>query len=389
MRRTPPRIERRTFVAGALALPASCGWMPRAVAAHAAGGDRLRVGLVGCGGRGTGAAADAAAAARGVTITCMADAFADQVDSSAAMLARRVGGAFACPAASRFVGIEAWRHVVESDVDLVILATPPAFRPAQALAAVAAGKHVWCETPGAVDEAGIATLARAAEEAAARGLSFASGLGHRHDDAATAALVARIRDGGWGRPLAVTVRADLGLPWVKPARRGWTEADLELRNWISCDRLSGGHFVERHVAALDRALWALGDVDPVAVVPGASAGEVRYLLHDGATIDASLRRRCGGPGSVEESVRCGRGVVDLRRPADAPTGDLDPLRVAMADLVSAIRSGRRLDHSAWLCRATRAAVAGQTVLATGRSVPWTDGPGRLVPTARPIQSFEA
>jgi predicted dehydrogenase len=379
------RLDRRRFVAGAAALPAACGLPLPALGAFAAGTDRLRVGLVGCGGRGTGAALDALASAPGVAVVAMADAFGDQIESSAALLAARAARGFDCPPQRRYAGPDAWRQVVESDLDLVILATPPAFRPLQAAAAVRAGRHVWCETPGAVDASGVGVLAEAVAEAATRGLSFASGLARRHD-AFTTAVVERIHAGTAGRPLAATVHADLGLPWCKPAQAGWTAADVVLRNWIRHDHLSGGPFVERHVAAIDMALWALGDEDPVGVVPGAAGGGVRYLLADGRHVDATLRRRSGATGRVEEFIRTTSGVRDLRRPASAPNGDRHPLRVAMADLVGAIRSGGRLDHGPWLRRATLAAVAGRTVLRTGTALAWSDLPNTAARPARPLQS---
>ncbi len=388
MRRDPLRIDRRRFVAGAGGLPVACGLSLPAGGAFAAGGDRLRVGLVGCGGRGTGAALHALDAAHGVTLVTMADAFADQIASSAAVLEARAGAAFDCPPERRFAGPDAWRQVVAADVDIVILATPPAFRPLHAAAAVQAGRHVWCETPGAVDAAGVEILAAAGAAAAAAGLCFASGLALRHD-AATAAVVDRIRGGVAGRPLAVTVSADLGLPWFRPASPGWTAAEFELRNWISHPRWSGGHFVERHVAAIDKALWVLGDVDPVAAIPVAGSGAARLAFADGRWIDASCHRRVGASGLVAERVRCAEGTCDLRRPAAAPYGDRHPLRVAMTRLVEAVRSGRRLDESRSLCRATLAAVAARTALETGTAVPWSRLHGETPSSTRPLQSFHS
>lgn len=385
MRAEPYRLDRRRFVAGASVLPAVCGLALPAGGAFVAGRDRLRVGIVGCGGRGTGAALQAVDAAPGVTVTAMADAFFDQLESSAAVLAARAPAAFDCPRDRRFVGLDAWRHVVEADVDLVILATPPAFRPLHAVAAVRAGRHVWCEKPGAVDAAGVGVLATACAEAAARGLSFASGLARRHD-AASAALVAGARGGAAGRPLEVTVRADIGLPWSRPAGPGWTSEEAALRNWISHPRLSGGDFVERHVAALDTALWVLGDADPTAVVPDGRAGGVRYLFADGRQIRAALSRRPGATGTIEEFVRCERGLVDLRRPAAAPCGDRHPLAVAMRAVVATILSGSTLDAGTALRRATLAAIAGRTAIERGSAVAWAELAAAPAPSARPLQS---
>lgn len=382
------RLSRRRLVAGAAALPVACRTTLPPGGIFAAGGDRIRVGVVGCGGRGTGAALDAVAADAGVVITSLADAFADQLDSSAALLTARAGTAFQCPPWRRFVGLAGWRMVVESDVDLVILATPPAFRPLHAAAAVRAGRHVWCETPGAVDGAGVRILSQAVAEAAERGLSFASGLAPRHGGPA-ADLVTDIRAGVAGRPLSVTARGDLGTPWLRPAGPGDTAADLTLRNWIWHPRLSGGDLVEHHVAALDKALWVLDDVDPVAAIPAPrTTSGVRFTLADGRHIDAALRRRTGAAGVVVEQVRCVHGVRDLRPPASACSPD--PLRIGMAALVAAIRAARRLDDGPRLCRATQAAIAGRTALETGAPVPWSGVlPPGLPSPPRPLQSIQS
>lgn len=365
---TSPRIDRRRFVAGAAALPAVGRLDCPPGGVFPGGDDRIRVGLVGCGGRGTGAAIHALCAAPNVTLTAMGDAFADQIASSAAWIAVRAGAAFDCPPERRFVGLEAWRRVVAADVDLVILASPPAFRPLQAAAAVAAGRHVWCETPGAVDAAGVRLLADAAATAETKGLCFGSGLAQRHDPV-TAAIVDRARS--TARPHAVSVHAVLGLPWLRPARPDWTAADCELRNWISRRRLSGGHVVEGHVAAVDKALWVLGDVDPAAAIPDPRSGGFRLMFHDGRSIDASLHRRLHATGAIDQRVRYGTFTRDLREPSSGSNHRADPLHVAMTRLVKAIRAGSRVDDAPWLCRATLAVVAGRTAVETGRSVTWS------------------
>lgn len=376
------RIDRRRFTAGAASLPVACGLSRSLGGAFAAGSDHIRVGIVGCGGRGTGAALDAIAADAGVRVVGLADAFADQIESSVALLATRGGTAFDCPPERRFAGLDGWRRLLECDLDLVILATPPCFRPPQALAVVRTGRHVWCETPGAVDADGVDLLAAAAAEAADRGLSFASGLARRHDPASRS-LVARLQA---AEPLSALVHADLGLPWFKPARPGWSGEEFALRNWVAHRRFSGGDFVERHVAAIDAALWLMGDRDPESVEPLGSTGGVRYRWADGRHVDAALRRHATARGTIVESARCADGIHDFRRPPAAPNGELHPLAVAMAACMAAIRSGRRFDHGSWLCRATRAAVAGRMALDTGATVPWSDVGEQVASPARPLQS---
>jgi predicted dehydrogenase len=380
------RLGRRSFLRTTATLAAGTSATRPAGGLFAAGTERIRVGLVGCGGRGTGAALQAATDPA-VEITSLGDLFADQVATCAERLARRAAARFACPPEHRFTGPEAWRRVVESPVDVVILATPPAFRPLHVAAAVRAGRHVYCERPAAIDVAGVLAVLAACDAAASRGLSFASGLAHRHDEA-TRAAVARIHAGGIGLPRAATVHARIGSPWLVPARPEWSAAERRLRNWISQPSLSGGHFVERHAAAIDRGLWALGDEDPAAVVPvgppaaDAVATRVRFLFADGRSLDAALDRGGRGEPLVVESVCGTAGTADL--PTGVPAADANA--AAMRCLLESVRAGRPLAGGGPLCRATLAAVLGRRVAETGTSLRWADGIREAARPPRPLQS---
>ena len=180
---TPSRasaLSRRSLLAGASTLPAAwlaSGWLSEGIlAADGAGGRTLRVGIIGCGGRGTGAAVQAAIADPAVRVVALADLFDDQVASSAAVLERSLGDRFQASTARRYVGPGAALDLVGSGVDVVILAGPPSTRPAHLEAAVAAGLHVWCETPAAIDPAGLSRFAAGLDVAEANGLVVASGL---------------------------------------------------------------------------------------------------------------------------------------------------------------------------------------------------------------------
>lgn len=384
-------VSRRSFLGGSLALTAS---LP-AGGLFAAGSDTLRVGVVGCGGRGTGAALQAVAADRGVVVTALGDLFADQAESAAAILAGRLGRQFACPSERRFVGIDAGLAVIGSDVDLVILATPPHLRPAHVAAAVAAGRHVYCETPAAVDAAGARSILATATEARLRGLSFVAGLAARRDGA-TAATIERVQAGVIGRPLRGIIDARLGLPWRRMPLAAWSPAEARARNWIIQPALSGGDAVEHLVAAIDRALWAFGDESPVAAVPrprtdalpdrlaglGESASAMTFVFSDGRTIDAAVERREGmTTGTVELVIGTG-GEADLRGqlvagrptadPASSTDGPADGLAAGMRALVRAVRSSTRIDDTAILCRATLAAILGRTAAEEGRRVDWAE-----------------
>lgn len=382
-------VSRRSFLGGSLALSAA---VP-AGGLFAAGSDTLRVGVIGCGGRGTGAALQAAAADRGVVIAATGDLFGDQSESAAAILAGRLGPQFACPRERRFIGTDAWLAVIDSDVDLVILATPPAMRPAHVAAAVAAGRHVYCETPAAVDAAGVRSILATATEARHRGLSIVAGLAARRDGA-TAAVLERVQAGAIGRPNRAIADARLGLAWRRMPDASWSPAADRTRNWISHPSLSGGDFVEHLVPAIDRALWALGDEPPVAAVPRPvtsvlpgrpamgreSATAVTFVLADGRTVEAAVERRAGITTATDERIIGTGGEADLRRHvvAGMPLAgvqSVDGLAACAASLVHAVRSGARIDDAEILCRATLVAILGRTAATEGREVAWAEVAG--------------
>jgi len=396
--------SRRSFLGGtAAASCAAAGTLP-AGGLFAAGDQRLRVGLVGCGGRGTGAALQAIEADPAVSLVALGDVFADQVASSAEVLSRRAGNRFDCPPTRCFVGPEAYRSVIDSGVDLVLLAAPPHVRPLHLEAAVAAGKHVYCEKPVAIDVAGVARAAAAAARSRAAGLALVSGFCFRHDPR-MAEMVARIHDGAIGRPRMVQAHAAIGLPWRKPVESGREPGAWPLANWISFARFSGGHFVEHHVQAIDRAAWILGDMPPVFAEPidvntmvphrcpdqqstgaigdCAASTAVRYTFADGQTIEASIDRREQSRDWAVETVIGSAGRCDLVRgtmagrqhwaaePAPVP----GRYRATMETLVRGVLSGRVAHDGVHLCRSTLMAVMGRMASEAGRPVAWSGLPG--------------
>jgi myo-inositol 2-dehydrogenase/D-chiro-inositol 1-dehydrogenase len=386
-----PVASRRLFL-GATAAAAT---MPRG-GVFAGGSQRLRVGLVGCGGRGTGAALQAAAADPAVRVVALGDLFADQVAAAAHLLSRGIGGQFDCPPERRFVGEQAFRDVIGGDVDLVLLAAPPHVRPPHLEAAIAAGRHVYCEKPAAVDAAGVVRAAAAAVRGRAAGLSLVSGFCFRHD-APTVDLIARIRGGEIGRPLSLHAHAAIGLPWWRPPVAGDAAGAWRLRNWIAFTALSGGHFVEHHVEAIDRAVWLMGDAAPCTAEPlcstpvgiaaagafgeSASGTAVRYRFADGATLDASLDRRGGGGDRRVEAISGTAGTCDLVHGAidgavatPAPGGP-GRHQAAMATLVRAVLAGRVVHEGAAMCLSTMTAVMGRAAAEAGRRITWDEFAG--------------
>lgn len=389
------RVSRRSFLHASSATAAMAA-LPGG--AFAGGSDRLRVGLVGCGGRGTAAAIHAITATGGVEVVALGDRVAEQVATAATTLATVTGSPTTRPRCC--VGDDAARAVLSVGVDLVILATPPHLRPAHAAAAIRAGTHVYCEPPVAVDAAGVHALLATAAEARGRGLSFVAGFESRHHPG-IAAAVARIRDGLVGRPTRGVAVAELGPTWRLPRRAEWSDAEDELRNWIASPQFSGGPMVEHHVHALDRMLWAFDDEHPVSVEPVSRpillpaprhAPEpiaVAYRFRDGRTLEACIERREGIVTRVEEFVDGPRGRVDLR------AARFDATRTAAAvpeapvrALVAGIRSGRRVDDLESSCRSTLAAILGRDAVASGQALDWS-GFWPATAAARASQSVQS
>lgn len=364
-------LRRRTFLGRSCAAAGSlAAAMPVTVPVggfFAGGGDTLRVGLIGCGGRGTGAAIQAAAADPAVRITVLADLFADHIDSAAAVLGRATAGAFECPQEQRFVGTAAWRQAIAAPLDIVILATSPDARPAQVAAAVAAGRHVFCEAPAAIDSDGVAMILTAVTLAENRGLAFGSGLAWRHDPA-TIGMIDSLHAGGFGRPVAGVATSHIGPAWRRCGPQGRPVPDADPRNWIACRSRSGGDLVEHQVHAIDKMLWAFGDEPPMVAEPLASPGDdgtlVRYRFAGGQVLEAGIVRRPGGRDRIDELVRGDAGSCDLR------TAGAGRHARALAAFVRSIREGTPLAEGRTLCRSTLTAILGREAAAAGRPLPW-------------------
>ena len=364
-------LPRRTFLGRSCAAAGSlAAAMPVTVPAggrFAGGGDTLRIGVIGCGGRGTGAAIQAAAADPAVRITVLADLCAEHVDAAAAVLDRSAAGAFDCPQERRFAGADAWRRAIAAPLDAVILATSPDARPAQVAAAVAAGRHVFCEAPAAIDPDGVATVLAAVARAEDRGLAFGSGLAWRHDPA-TIAAINLLHAGKCGRPVAGVATSHIGPAWRRCGPQGRPLPAADPRNWIACGSRSGGDLVEHQVHGIDKILWAFGDEPPLVAEPLASAGDhgtfVRYRFTGGQTLEAGIFRRPGGRDRIDEVVRGTGGSCDLR------TAGAGRHARAIAAFVRSIRAGTPLAEGRTLCRSTLTAILGREAAAAGRPLPW-------------------
>ena len=225
--------------------------------------DTLKVGLVGCGGRGTGAALQATRAEDNVVLTCMADVFEDRLQASHKNLMAENGSKIMVDEGNKFYGFDGYKKVLESDVDVVILCTPPCFRPAHLKAAIAANKHVFCEKPVAVDAPGVRSVIESAKMAKEKNLAVMSGFCWRHDDPKKATYK-RLLDGAIGDINTVYNTYNTGALWFKEIKPDWSDFKKNLRNWLYFTWMSGDHITEQAVHSLDLMSWAMGDQMPVS-----------------------------------------------------------------------------------------------------------------------------
>lgn len=253
---------RRTFIKGTTAAGITAALASTGIGstAFAQGGDTVRVGLVGCGGRGTGAAHNAISASSGVVLHAMGDLYGDRLNGSANNLQQNLGEGFQV-GNRKFTGWDAYHQVINADVDLCIFATPPYFRPQMVKAAIEAGKHVFFEKPVAVDPAGCRTIMEAGDMATEKGLGMVCGTQRRHQKSYVDAMAA-IHDGAIGEVIGAQVFWNQGGLWNRGRQQDWSNLDWQLRNWLYFTWLSGDHIVEQHVHNIDVALWAFQDQAP-------------------------------------------------------------------------------------------------------------------------------
>lgn len=235
----------------------------RAMGFHNSVYDTLKIGLVGCGGRGTGAVMNAAKADSNTKVVALADAFMDRIETCAKSIKNEIPDQMAVDKDHMFTGFDCYQKLCDSDVDVVLLATPPHFRPAQLKAAVEAGKHVFCEKPVGVDVPGVKSVMKTCELAEEKGLSVVSGLCWRYDLGVND-VIGRIKDGAIGDIKMIQENYLTGTLWHRGDNPAWSQMEYQLRNWLYYTWLSGDHIAEQHIHSLDKGLWLMDDVPPAS-----------------------------------------------------------------------------------------------------------------------------
>lgn len=358
---------------------------------------KLKIGLVGCGGRGTGALAQALGADSNSEVTALADLFSTQINITLQAISTKPEFAERVKVAEsqRFLGLDAYAKMMASDVDVVLLATPPAFRPQQLAAAVAAGKHVFCEKPMATDAPGVRSVLESARTAKEKNLSIVAGFNVRYDTTHQE-FMKSVHDGKMGDVMSLrdhrlgTPVKPMSPPESRPKEMG--DVEWQLRNWYNFFWLSGDGLVEQAVHHVDRIMWVMQDAPPLECIANGGRNSPNHEGNIYDHIDALWQWENGTQASMmqRQVLGCdpnttltvhgtkGRAAIDLLRgivPLDGkrtrstyslgPSYDNEHIH-----LFNAIRAGEAVNDGVRMAHSTLAAIMARMAAYTGKRITW-------------------
>ena len=393
---------------------------------------QINIGVVGCGGRGTGAVLDALGAAthviypdkgyhtedvakgtriqhKNIRVAALADLFDDRLARARGELAKLE---IQLPEERCFTGLDAYKKLLAvPEINYVILATPPHFRPQHLMAAVEAGKHVFMEKPVAVDAPGVRLVMQAGELAKQKQLGIAAGTQRRHDRGYQE-TIARLRDGAIGEIVYAKCYWNGGQIWVIDREPGWTDLEWQFRNWNYFTWLSGDHIVEQHVHNLDVINWVLG-AHPIRAVSGLGGRQVRvgdrhghifdhfaveYEYPNGVSMFSQCRQINGCQNNVSELVVGSRGTSNCSNRIDVKGGAPwryrgepgSPYRLTHEDLIASILAGTPLNEAQAVAESTMTGIIGREAVYSGQAITWEKAMAsetRLGPADYAIKEF--
>ncbi|TWT92881.1 Inositol 2-dehydrogenase [Botrimarina colliarenosi] len=396
----PADSSRRAFLKQSAAvgstLAAALAASPLARAAHTGADETLRVGLVGCGGRGRGAAIDALNADPGAKLVAVGDAFMDRAKSGLAAIEfeESIADRVAVDSDHTFDGFDCFKKVIDSEVDVILLATPPHFRPEHLAYAVEKGKHVFVEKPISVDMAGAERVAQTCEVAASKGLSIVSGLCWRYD-LGVLETMKRIEDGAIGDIVAIESCYNSGTLWHRGDKPDWSRMEYQLRNWLYYTWLSGDIIAEQAIHSLDKTAWLLGDQSPTKAMAMGGRQQrtdpkygnvfdhftVFYEYPTGQSVYFTCRQQDGCTMRVDEVVHGTKGKAEiLAGRIWTPGGSewrYDGPKPSMylnehVEFFKSIRAGEPINNGHYMVNSTRIAHLGRMAAYTGKTTSWSD-----------------
>ena len=393
-------LTRRAFLGNTAAAMAGSALIAGAPSiGRAQSAKTLKVALVGCGGRGSGAAKQALSADSNVVLTAMADIAPDQIDKSLENLKNQFSSEpekIKVDDARKFVGLDGIDKVLASDVDVVLLTTPPGFRPEHFEKTVKAGKHTFCEKPIATDAPGVRRFLEAAKLSKEKGLGCQSGFCWRahypHRE-----TYQRIHDGMIGDVRAVYGTYLTNTPWVKARQPGWTDLEYQLRNWMYFCWLSGDHLVEQAVHTVDKMCWTFNDVAPVSATGQGGRQQrveeqyghiydhftIQYEFPNNARAFIACRQQQGCSNDVSDHVLGTKGflrqtsgrlnVIEAgndRWKYEGPKNDM--YQTEHDEFFASLREGKPLNFADKLAHSTMVAIMGRMSAYTGQTITWED-----------------
>ena len=360
----------------------------------AAPGREIKVGVIGCGGRGSGAIQNLFDAADGIRLTALVDVFPDRLEGLRKMAAEKLGQEV--PDENCFIGFDAYQKVIDSGVDMIIDTTPPVFRPDHFKYAVQKGVHSFLEKPVAVDAKGYRTVMAAAKQAQAKGLCVVCGT-QRHHQRPYVEAFRKIQEGYIGEITGGNVYWNQGMLWYRNREKGWSDMEWMIRDWVNWKWLSGDHIVEQHVHNIDVFLWMSGY--KVAKATGFGARHRRitgdqydqfsidFEMENGVHLHSMCRQIDGCSNAVGEIIYGTKGswnsfdheIKDLdgnvvwkfdNEKAETEFRQHNPYVLEHVDLVNHIRKGEPIDEATACAMSTLAGVMGRTAAYTGDTVTW-------------------
>lgn len=364
---------------------------------------KFKLGLIGCGGRGTGAASQALTADSNTEMWALADAFPEQIAATSKILEAQHKDRGAVPAGRRFTGINAYQQLLDSGVDIVLLATPPGFRPQHLRACVDAGKHVFAEKPVATDVPGVHHVMATCELAKKKHLAIVSGLCWRYETNMKE-LIKRLQAGAIGKLVTLeSTRFSKGASkQFKPREEGWTDLEYQLRNWYYYTWLGGDFLVEQFVHELDKMSWLMGAY-PESVIcsggrstrTGPNTGHIfdhfnaAYKYENGVRYYASTRQQPGCDSLFHDFAFGSEGVCNLmqytitgKNPSRDAKRRTDMHQLEHDAMYAALRQGEIPNNGDYMCKSTLMGIMARESAYTGKELTWeqiTKSKRRYVP----------
>ena len=392
-------IKRRDFIKNSAIASGSVAISASSISsAFASGTDVIKIALIGCGGRGTGAAVNALSSGQNVKLVALADAFKDNLDTAYANLSKRYADKMDIPESRKYVGFDAYKHAIK-DADVVLLVSPPGFRPAHFEEAVKQGKHVFMEKSVAVDVPGVRRVLAAAKEAEKKKLNVVVGLQRRYQYNYREGIN-RVLDGMIGDVVSGQVYWNSGGVWVRPRKPGQTEMEYQMRNWYYFNWLCGDHIVEQHVHNIDIANWIKGKYPTTIQGVGSRAhrvgkdyGEIydnfsiELTYDDGSVVYSQCCHFEGAHNRVDETFQGTKGRIYLSANGQAviwdnkgnelyrhdAKGNPNPYQQEHNELFAAIANGEyKYNNAEYGALSSLTGILGRIACYTGKVIKWDE-----------------